>query len=173
MSANEHGAGETTVVTDGEPIGLKRRSVILMIVLTIATFGLYHPTWFLRRRAALNRLDSPRKLSRWPFLIYLAFLVFQLGIGLAFGPARARIIAPEASLLISLVRLALLILMVVQSFFVKDILEDHLAGPQDSLSDSLLSGRVKLSGLMTFFFQIYYLQYVINRDIVGQPAMGA
>jgi hypothetical protein len=26
---------------------------------------------------------------------------------------------------------------------------------------------VKLSGVMTFFFQIFYLQYVINRDIAG------
>jgi hypothetical protein len=41
--------------TDTRPVppsGLKRRSVVLMIVLTIVSFGLYYPMWFLRRRAA-------------------------------------------------------------------------------------------------------------------------
>jgi hypothetical protein len=51
----------------------------------------------------------------------------------------------------------------------KDILEDHLAGPEDDVSQSLFVERVKLSGLMTFFFQMFYLQYVINRYVAGPP----
>ena len=148
----------------------KRRSVFLMIVLTVVTFGLYYPFWFLRRRAALNRLDSPRKLQLWPFLIFLAFWLLQVIIVIASGPeSPEQTIGAGGSLLLRLCRLAVGILMVVQCFFIKDILEDHLAGPEDNVSSSLLLDRVNLSGLMTFFFQIFYLQHVINRHIAGSP----
>lgn len=164
---------ESTVVGSVAPTGLKRRSVILMIVLAIVTFGLYYPIWFLRRPGALNRLDSPRKLRRWPFAVFIAFVVLQFIVDLVSAPGRPeQTIGEGAALLLSLAQLAVGILMVVECFFIKDILEDHLLGPEDTISSSILIDRVKLSGLMTFFFQIFYLQYVINRHIVGsQPAV--
>jgi hypothetical protein len=147
---------------------LERRSIVLMVVLTVVTFGLYNATWFIRRRAALNGLDSPRKLRLWPFLIFLAFLVFQFILSFVSGRAPlAQTIGAGPALMVTLLRLAIVIGIVVQCFFIKDILEDHLAGPGDTISTPFLTDRVQLSGLMTFFFQIYYLQYVINRDIVG------
>lgn len=147
---------EPTVVASVAPVGLKRRSVILMIVFTVVTFGLYYPIWFLRRRAALNRLDSPRKLGTWPFLIFIAFFVFQFIVGVASAPEPVEdTVGTGGSLLLSLAQLAVGILMVVQSFFTKDILEDHLAGPGDNLPSPLFVERPKLSLLMTFFFQIF------------------
>lgn len=146
---------------------LKRRSLVVMIVFFVVTLGLYYPIWFLRRRAALNGLDSPRKLQRWPFLLVLAFFVFQLIVAIASDPEEA---VGRGSLLFSLVRLAVALLIVVQCFIIKDILEDHLAGPGDTIPSSGLSDGARLSGLMTFFFQIFYLQYVINWHIAGsQP----
>ena len=169
MPASEPLSNEASPVAPSVPTrGLKRRSVVLMIVLTIVTFGLYYPIWFLRRRAALNRLDSPRKLRHWPFLVFIAFFVLQFIVGLASGSApQEQTIGAGVDLVLALVRLAVGIVMVVQCFFIKDILEDHLAGPEDSISASILVDRVKLSGLMTFFFQIFYLQYVINRYVAG------
>ena len=38
--------------------GLKRRSVLVMVVFTIISFGLYYPIWWFRRRQGLNRLNS-------------------------------------------------------------------------------------------------------------------
>jgi hypothetical protein len=150
------------------PIGLKRRSVLLMIVLTIVSLGLYCPIWFLRRRAGLNRLDSPRKLQLWPFLIVIAWSVIQLVVGFASGSAPPeQAIGGGATLLLRLVQLAVAILVVVQCFAIKDILADHLLGPGDSVSSPLYVDRVELSALKTFFFQIFYLQHVINRHIVG------
>ena len=143
---------------------LKRRSPVMMIVFFVVTLGVYFPIWFLRRRAALNRLDSPRKLQRWPFLLALAFFVFQIILAIASDPEKP---IGNGSFLFSFVRLVVALLIVVQCFIIKDILEDHLAGPDDTVSDSVLSDRVRLSGLMTFFFQIFYLQHVINRHIVG------
>jgi hypothetical protein len=155
------------------PTGLKRRSLILMIVLTIVTLGLYYPLWFLRRRAALTQLDAPRKLQLWPFLLFLVFVVIRLVVSIASGSSPPeQTIGAGASALLGLGQLAVGILIVVQCFFIKDILEDHLAGPGDDVSNSILFNSVRLSGLMTFFFGIFYLQYVINRDIVG-PAQSS
>jgi hypothetical protein len=158
-------------VADLSSTGLKRRSVILMIVLSIVTFGLYYPIWFLRRRAALNRLDSPRKLRLWPFVIFITWFVFQFIVGIATGSAtRVQAIGEGAALLLNLVQLAVGILMLVQSFVTKDILEDHFVGPEDHIPNPLLVDTVKLSGVMTFLFQIFYLQYVINRYIAGSKS---
>ena len=152
------------------PVGLKRRSVILVILFTLFSFGLYYAIWFLRRRAGLNRLDSPRKLRRWPFVLFIAFFVSQFILGLACAPRPVgEVIGPGGSLLLTLVQVAVGVLMLVQCFFTKDILEDHLAGPEDGSPRPLFVERVTLSGVMTFLFQIYYLQYAINRYIVGAP----
>jgi len=161
----------TAAVADVSSSGLKRRSLILMIVFSLVTFGLYYPIWFLRRRAALNRLDSPRKLRLWPFVVSIAWVVLQFVAGALASSAPARQVNAEGTaLLFNLVQLAVGILMVVQSFFAKDILEDHLAGPGDDVHNRLSDDTVKLSGLMTFFFQIFYLQYIINRYIADSQS---
>ena len=65
------------LLTTSYRLGLKRRSVLVMIVIFIATLGLYFPVWFLRRRGALNRLDSPTELRMWPFLMYGGYFVLE------------------------------------------------------------------------------------------------
>ena len=172
MDTNPYAPPQASVA-DSSSIRLKRRSLILMIVLTIVTFGFYYPIWFVRRRAALNQLDSPRKLRLWPFMVVIAWFGFQFILGViagARGPGHVR--DPQMDLVLSLVQLAVGILLLVQSFFTKDILEDHLAGPEDQVPDRF-SERIKFSGLMTFLFQIFYLQYLINRYIVGSKSMAA
>ena len=57
-------------VADVEPTthGLKHRGVLMMILFTFLTFGLYILIWWFRRRPGLNRLNSPRKIALWPLL---------------------------------------------------------------------------------------------------------
>jgi hypothetical protein len=62
-------------------------------------------------------------------------------------------------------RLIVGIAMLVHCFNTREILEDHLAGAEDDGAPSFFAQRVELSGLMTFFFQIFYLQHVINKYI--------
>ena len=145
--------------------GLKQRNVLLMIGLTLVSFGLYYSIWFLRRLAALNRLNTPRRLRAWPFLLLFAFSLTRLIAAIVSGPARPQPATSSWSLLWTLVQLAIGILILVQCFFIKDMLEDHLASPEGELSSSVFSDSVKLSGLMTFFFGIFYLQHVINENI--------
>jgi hypothetical protein len=141
------------------------RSLVVMIVLMIVTLGFYHPVWFLRRRNALNHLDSPVTLAAWPFLVYLAYLVFVFVIALA------TVDVPSAqlsglNLVMSIIRLAVGILVIVQAFRVKRILEDHLAGPGDTVTREIGQQPVLLSGILTFFLSIFYLQYVINHYVL-------
>jgi hypothetical protein len=165
-------ADETPVAQLNRPTALKRRSVALMIALTVISLGFYYPIWFLRRRTALNSLDSPRKLDAWPFVLFLAYWIALFALSIAAGGKPLAAAAGEGvATLLSLVRLGVGIVMLVQCFFIKDILEDHLAGPEDTLSSGLLSDRVQLSAPLTFLFQIFYLQYVINRHVLrAQPA---
>ncbi len=143
------------------------RSLVAMIVLLVVTLGFYHPVWFLRRRAALNNLDSPVKLALWPFLVYLAFMVFVVVVSIATVdvPREDR---SGLDVTMSIARLAVGVLVLVQSFRVKRILEDHLAGPGDTVAHEIGHQPVMLSGLLTFFLSIFYLQYAINHYVLGE-----
>ena len=138
-----------------------------MIAIFIVTLGLYFPIWFLRRRAALNRLDSPTELRMWPFLMYGGYFVLEFitAFMAEFSPDHTN--ARELAMFVTGLRMITSIVMIVQCFVVRSILEDHLAGPDDAVSYPSVVERVKLSGLMTFFFHIFYLQWAINRYIVG------
>lgn len=162
------GMGEASLAfAKRQQTGLRRRGVATMIVLTIATFGLYYPIWFLRRRAALNQLDSPRKLAAWPFALALAIAVLRLAVALAVGTPPPGEPSPIVAL-VTLAQFAVGILVIVQCFFIKDILEDHVAPPIGGGGLGHVSdGSAKLSGLMTFFFSIFYLQYIINTRVLA------
>jgi lysylphosphatidylglycerol synthetase-like protein (DUF2156 family) len=168
MDTNPYAPPKTAVATAAGPL-FKRRRVVVMILLIIVTFGFYYPAWFLVRRAALNSLDSPRKLHRWPFvtnmIVFLVVFALDFVAGASGLRSREQLIGSGPSLLLSLVQLAVGILMIVQCFAIRDILEDHLA-PSDSELLEPFSQRVELSGFMTFFFQIFYLQWAINRYVV-------
>jgi hypothetical protein len=119
-------------------------------------------------------LNSPRKLARWPFVLLLAFFVIQFSVGLISAPGRPEeTIGATAALLLDLLQLPVGILIVVQCFFIKDILEEHLMGPEVSAPSSLFSNEAKLSGAMTFFFTIFYLQHVINREVLQPPPVAS
>ena len=141
-----------------------------MIVLAIVTFGFYYLIWFFRRRNALNALNSPRKVALWPLLLFSADLVFNFVVGLVSGAGDRTVeeligTIPAVAGFFTLMRLFIGIVMIWQCFVIKDIIEDHLAGPDDGTMPSMFVERVQLSGLATFFFSIFYLQYAINRDI--------
>ena len=156
-------------VADLEPNthGLRRRSVLAMVVLTIITFGLYYLAWWFRRRRGLNRLNSDAKLPLWPLLLMLALYVVQFFLGLTEDVGADDQAVRERVAMFSLIfQLVVAIVMLVMTFRVKDMIEDHATPDLDS--GPMFVEQVKLSGLMTFFFSIYYLQWAINRYIVGR-----
>ena len=158
-------------VADLSSTGLKRRSLIVMILFSLVTLGFYYPIWFLRRRNALNQLNSPRKLHQWPFVITLLWFAVQFLTGVAAGLSpTGETIDQQAPMIFLIIRLAVGVLMVVQSFRTRHILEDHFAGPGDQVQRPMFAETVQLSGVMTFIFTIYYLQYAINRYIADSKS---
>ena len=98
------------------------------------------------RRAAINWLDSPRKLQRWPFAVALAWLLILLILVIAASPAPIeQVVGDRGGLLLDFARLAVAILMLVQCFVTKDILEDHLAGPENHVPNPLFSNDASRS----------------------------
>jgi hypothetical protein len=167
METNPYAPPKAAVLELPTIPGLKRRRVITMIVFTILTIGLYYVLWFFRRRGALNRLNSSRKLQLWPLLVLVAYFAMAVVIGIATGEEPIEtVLGPGVAKLLNLVDLLIGILMVWQCFIIKDILEDHLA-PENDGSRVMFTEGVKLSGFMTFIFGMFYLQHIINTHIAG------
>ena len=122
----------------------ENRSVALLVLFTLLSCGLYPAIWYVRRQRFLDDLDSNAKL----------------GAGLAWGG----IIASAIAFVIAVVvppntplqglSVGSGIVSLVQAFRVAHILRSNFAR----------TGRlIEVSGVPTFFFGVFYLQYVINR----------
>jgi Domain of unknown function (DUF4234) len=145
--------------------GLKQRRVLVMIGFMIITLGFYYLFWWFRRRPGLNRLNSPTKLPIWPVLLLAAHFVMQFGIGLVQGlTSEQDVLGESGTLFLTFFQFVVGIAMLIQTFKIKGMIEDHAAAAQ---SEPMFAEHVQLSGLMTFFFSIFYLQWAINRYIVG------
>lgn len=169
METNPYAPPKVRVADVGpDTHGLKRRGVIMMIVFMIVTFGLYYPIWWFRRRPGLNRLNSDRKLALWPLLLFAALFVIQMGLGFAAGLNEGEeVIGEDGQMLVALFQLGVGLLMLFQTFKVKGMIEDH-ATPEGE-STQMFAEHVRLSGLMTFFFTLFYLQWAINRYVIDAP----
>src|SRR5262245_28261457 len=106
-------------IDDLTPIGFKRRRVLMMILFFILTLGLYVSVWFLRRRAALNRLDSPKKVQLWPFLMYVAYFVAEFSAGFMTEFAQDQRIGHDLTMFAAGLRLLTSIVIIVQCFVVR------------------------------------------------------
>ncbi|HUQ89610.1 MAG TPA: DUF4234 domain-containing protein [Vicinamibacterales bacterium] len=156
-------------VVDPEPAshGLKRRSILVMILFVFVTFGLYFLIWWFRRRPGLNRLNSSKKIALWPLLSLAALYVIQFAVGVV-EEVTQDALDPSGGVVLSVAQLVVGFAMILQAFRARDIIEDH-AAPEGE-SGRMFGGPVELSGLMTFFFSIFYLQWAINRYVIGARA---
>jgi len=145
--------------------GLRKTPVLLTILLTFITLGVYYPCWFLSRLDAINSLLSREKLGRgvFVFAVLLAGISILLNAGagvlegLGEGSRNPDLIGMVGSLVAfdRFISLTAGVLLLIQSFKVKRIFQQHF--------NEHLNQNVAFSSLATFFFQIYYLQYKINR----------
>ena len=121
------------------------RPVVLAILLTLVTGGIYPAVWVYRRRSFLDSLDASKRMGKTlPSLLLVANIVTLL---VAFG-------GKDTASLQALVSTVGTIAAIVANFRVADILR----------SNATRTGRfVRISSLATFFLGVYYLQYKINR----------
>lgn len=105
--------------------GLKVTSTILVFLLTMVTGGVYACYWFWSRRTAINALSSPKKvkvpelviLTALSSMMMLFYVCAYSGIGILFLHSIAGFIV--------IVSWVVAVMLLVQSFRIKGILEAH------------------------------------------------
>ena len=111
-------------------------------------------------------MNAKEKLKSFPFIV--AFALLALSLGFSVGTSNIEAAAAEMyEGTADLAELAAYILLLVQCFKVRHIFEAHLHAGLGRLSDrpNLRHSQSSLSGVAVFFFQIFYLQYVINKRL--------
>lgn len=136
----------------------QKMSVLLLILLTVVTCGIYTLVWLSQRRPFLNSLDRSEQVSAGMINTVIGCYSVSFILGLAAG------ITDNDGLdgLSRLFSFVSSITLLVSCFRWKRMFERYLVR-------SSVGGYQKLSGLATFFFNIYYLQYRINKlsDLSG------
>src|SRR3989344_4373946 len=146
----------------------KKKSVIFIFLLSIVTFGVYCPIWYLKRSPELNNLQTQTKSKKGFAIFALVIHLLLLGsiIGLFVDASLEGINSinpdevPLIFIILSFASLGLILIniliFIVLSFKARKI-----------LNESLLNKGVqnKISGFYTLFLNYYYLQYEINRII--------
>jgi len=147
-----------------KPVGLNRTHVIIAILLSAITLGVYIPYWFLSRRDGLNRLHADRKVPLTPIIILLVLYCLQavatvagVLLGIQFSASHFDSLISDG---VTLIGLAITLFL---SFRIRSMLNQHLGSERVSGGAAFLFGSEQVSGGATFLFTIYYLQYKINR----------
>ena len=129
---------------------LGRMNVLLLILFSIITLGIYIPIWFLVKREAINSLASTEKLgSGAPIFVLLVYVTDAMLIFVPLGVTEVYL-----DIISNLITVIGVSIVVILSFKVRHIFDEHFNLKQQR--------NIKLSGVATFFFTIYYLQYKIN-----------
>ena len=144
----------------------EKKSVVLLLFLSIITAGIYVPVWYLKRTKELNNLNTEKKLSvglaKTYLILHILYLISAIVIQIMMkGAIMTMDLVALASFtiflgLLSLVGLIQFIIMLILAFSTRTVLNQAL--------DKKGVTR-KISGLFTFFFNFAYLQYEINRII--------
>jgi hypothetical protein len=143
----------------------KKVNIALMILLIFITFGIYNAYWYLSRKNDINKLSSKLKISSGFFifaivlqsasLILNLFSGFLEGIGEALNQYAILQLARQLKSFDPIINILLFIVFIFAAFKVKRIFQDHLS--------AITGSPYPFSALATFFFQICYLQYKINK----------
>jgi hypothetical protein len=119
---------------------------------------LYNPIWFLIKRRGLNELQSSIKIGLvtpiFLIVIWSIQLLFQFTSGFAEGLGYIES-AEVLNIIAGILSLIGEIILIVLNFRVRRIFIEHF--------NVYLRRDIKFSGIATFFFGIFYLQYKINR----------
>ena len=145
--------GDNAVNTSKSSAGvaLKRSSVIAVVLLSLLTGGFYTAIWYLRRRKGLNSLDSASKLGVTGPVILLIVTT-------------AYVVLPPDSTAKTVALLAIGVTNLAMTFTVRWMIVDHLRTLITAVlpQSAGLQAQYSPSSILTFFLNIFYLQYKIN-----------
>ena len=129
-----------------------KMNILLQILLTVVTLGLYEPIWYLRRLKLIKTLDSRKQFSVALPIIALFFNSLQIIVGIVLASIIGGAIFPVLSNTFWILNLGICIAL---AFQLGRMLID------DSMLKKL--PNVVFAVLLTTVFRFFYLQYKINR----------
>lgn len=136
---------------------LPRFSAWGVFFLSLFTLGIYGVYWLYKRTELLNELSKTQPISRnfitTAVSCYAVLTVLNYGGSFLFGPE----LPMALSLTTSVLSLVNIVLLIMWYFGVKRLVEN--------LPILIFGEKIRLSGVMTFFFNVIYLQYKINQII--------
>ena len=132
----------------------EKQSIFLFILLTFITFGTYPLYWIFTYQDAFNKLNSKVKISKISIIfIALTVIAFWL-LFILYLYTNSLQKQQTLETFLDYNNLASAIAYIYIAFRMKTILVDHF--------------KIKMSGITTFFFSLFYIQYKINRIIETQ-----
>lgn len=131
--------------------GLRRRSVILLIVLSVITLGLYINYWTHQQAKVINASFGRERISMITVILFWFVSLASIGLIIPYWMVEEGSPVEAVS---DMSDLADRIFTLVMAFVIRGGLQDLLVR---------LGDRARFGGLWTFLFGIYYLQWKINR----------
>jgi hypothetical protein len=128
----------------------------LVLLIGIFTCGIFFIVWFFVEAAWVRKVDPQSKAMLYYIVaIVLDIANIPLQIILKTAAFNGTGNAAISSILSPLIVLAVFVLTLVAAFSMRDSIEAHFNGPEPI--------GLSLSGVMTFFFAIFYFQYHFSR----------
>lgn len=135
---------------------VERKSVWMVILLSVVTLGIYIPYWLYQRLDAFNQMKSTEKLDK--NIVMAVLVMYSLTTVMYIVSTISEMMYPENISFVtnidnvgSVIDFVSTIMMLYLAFRTRKVIEDHF--------------KITLSGVATFFFSIYYLQYKINKQL--------
>ncbi|MEK6830179.1 MAG: hypothetical protein AABY15_08750, partial [Nanoarchaeota archaeon] len=143
----------------------QKKSVALLVLLSIITIGIYPAIWYIKRVTELNNLNTTKKLGKTVPIILLILEIISILVFIALLaiipllfliPSLAIILAGTITYVSWGIYILAAILFLIAAFNFRSLINEVL---------SRKGTNRKISILFTIFFNYLYLQYEINRTI--------
>ena len=131
--------------------GLKKINLPLMIFLAVVSGGVFIPIWFLIQRDAINSMTSKDENKLSTNLFYFVAFMFFVTSSLEMGTIWAKTSTWNG---------ILGIIVLVQSFKIRRVFDEFF--------NARFNRNVSFSGLGLFIFTVFYLQNMINSELLAQ-----
>jgi hypothetical protein len=142
-----------------EEIRLGNRSLVVMVILTVAMGGIYPVVWFYRTKRQLDPVATRARITkrslRLAVVLLLASLTSAISLAIAVDSEVSRQLLSWMIFVNTAVELGFVAVLIYLAFVVRGILMNYC---HEHLHDD-----VAFSGLATFLLGAFYLQYKMNR----------
>lgn len=151
----------------------EKRSVILMLFLCIITLGIYPSIWYIRRASEFNGLHTEKKLGRGLsilllFMIIIGLILIPLGsilrqFGIIFENPVIEFLSvlPQGFIMVIQISVYLILILLYLSLAFRTRTIINEAVERKGI-------QRKISGFFTLIFNLFYLQYEVNRIMKDQ-----